>query len=97
MNTTSTTERRHSPPGAHTAHATHRNPNRAPHRVSIFDRAALHLGLALIRWGRRVHRERARDELSAKLAAQHLTHLQHEAARAAYEDVRTRVIMLTIR
>ena len=46
-------------------------------RVSLVDRAALHLGLALIRWGRRPLELESR-EWRASHAEQHLARLERE-------------------
>lgn len=95
MNTTLTTERRHAPPENQTdQHTTDRHHTRT---LSLLERAALHLGLALIRWGRRPGRELARYERRANSYEQNLAHLQHEAAVAAHENARTRSILLSIR
>ena len=45
---------------------------RPERRVGLIDRAALHLGMALIRWGRRPGRELARHERRANRLAHHL-------------------------
>ena len=59
MNTTLSTERRHSHPPQPIERL-------APaRRVGLADRAALHLGLALIRWGRRPDPRNARLERRA--------------------------------
>ncbi len=46
MNTTLATERRHEP-------SVHEQLSAPVRRVGMLDRAALHLGVALIKWGRR--------------------------------------------
>ncbi len=46
-------------------------------RVSLVDRAALHLGLALIRWGRRPLELESRER-RASHAEQHLARLERE-------------------
>lgn len=93
MNTTLTTHSRPTTteqPAQPQLHRPHR-------RLSLLDRAALHLGLALIRWGRRPGRELARYERRASTYEQNLAHLQQEAARAAHEDARTQALLATIR
>ncbi len=69
MNTTLATERRHEP-SVHEqpAHEDNRHPVR---RVGLFDRAALHLGVALIKWGRRPTPARERRVNRAELALLH--------------------------
>ncbi len=52
MNTTLATERRHEP-SVHEQHAHAQNGPQPVRRVGMLDRAALHLGVALIKWGRR--------------------------------------------
>ena len=55
MNTTLATESRHEP-------SVHLEPHPQPvRRVGILDRAALHLGVALIKWGRRPGATPARE------------------------------------
>jgi len=49
-------------------------------RVGLLDRAALHLGVALIKWGRRPVRTVSRDE----------AHLAHQAQLAREESERVR-------
>ena len=90
MNTTLTTERRHSPPLTEAASHPIRH-------LTLLDRAALHLGLALIRWGRRSRRELARDERRATAYERHLTLLQREIAYEAYEHARLQALALTRR
>jgi len=67
MNTTLTTETRHEPSVQLPQHS---QPVR---RVGILDRAALHLGVALIKWGRRPGSTPARERLvnRAELALLH--------------------------
>ncbi len=65
-------------------------------RLSILDRAALHLGVALIRWGRRPHRALARYERRANGYERRLA-IAHEAAMRDYETARTRAFLGTIR
>ncbi|WP_167051883.1 hypothetical protein [Salinibacterium sp. ZJ77] len=81
-----------------TIHDTTINPATHPpvRRLSMLDRAALHLGVALIRWGRRPHRALARYERRANDDERRLA-LAHEAAVTAYEDARTRAFLGTIR
>lgn len=53
MNTTLTNETRHDP-SVHPEHAAHEESRaQSVRRVGLVDRAALHLGVALIKWGRR--------------------------------------------
>ena len=52
MNTTLTNETRHDP-SVHEHSAPEENRLPAVRRVGLADRAALHLGVALIKWGRR--------------------------------------------
>jgi len=55
MNATLTSDTRHEPsvhPGQQHTPAHHRHPQ-PQRRVGLVDRAALHLGVALIKWGRR--------------------------------------------
>ncbi len=53
MNTTLTTETRHNP-AVHPERSAHEQDRpQAVRRVGFIDRAALHLGVALIKWGRR--------------------------------------------
>lgn len=47
-----------------------------PRRVNLIDRAALHLGLALITWGRRSHP--VSRERRARRYEQHLARLERE-------------------
>ena len=69
MNATLTNETRHEPSVHHEQHP------RAVRRVGLVDRAALHLGVALIKWGRRSavtsEYERRANRLERALARQH--------------------------
>jgi hypothetical protein len=73
-------------PGRH-EHPPQSVPTVASHpvrRVGLLDRAALHLGVALIKWGRRPVRTVSRDE--AQLAHQaHLAREESERVRTQYE------------
>lgn len=62
----------------------------APARtLSLVDRAALHLGMALIRWGRRPGRELARHERLANSFELGLLHREREALRLQLDRERT--------
>jgi hypothetical protein len=76
MNTTvSTTHGRHDhPPQPVQFHRPH--PVR---RVSLLDRAALHLGVALIRWGRRTYLDESRARLALE-RQQYLARLDRDRA-----------------
>lgn len=56
MNSTLATDRRHEP-----SHPEQHDQSLAVRRVGIVDRAALHLGVALIKWGRRPGATPARE------------------------------------
>ncbi len=61
----------------------------APARtLSLVDRAALHLGMALIRWGRRPGRELARHERLANSFELGLLHRERTALRLQLERER---------
>jgi hypothetical protein len=76
MNATLTNETRHEPsvPREHLAH--HESRSQPARRVGLVDRAALHLGVALIKWGRRPavpsEYERRANRLERALARYHL-------------------------
>ena len=55
-------------------------------RVGVLDRAALHLGVALIKWGRRAVRSDLRDELALN-AETHRARLDAERERDYYKAV----------
>ncbi|AYF98463.1 hypothetical protein [Protaetiibacter intestinalis] len=61
---------------------------RPTRRAGLLDRAALHLGVALIRWGRRPGRELARYERLAN--AHELALLQRELERTRRQSERER-------
>jgi hypothetical protein len=56
----------------------------ATRRVGLLDRAALHLGVALIKWGRRPVKADTRERIALARDA-HEVRLQAERARAEYE------------
>jgi hypothetical protein len=88
MNTTltPTTRHEHPPQQVTTEHALHQP--HATRRLSFVDRAALHLGMALIRWGRRPGRELARHERLANSFELGLLHREREAMRRELERER---------
>ena len=90
MNTTltPTTRHDHPPHEATTSHEVH--PPLVPRRLSFVDRAALHLGMALIRWGRRPGRELARHERRANSFELGLLHREREAMRRELDRERAR-------
>ena len=53
--------------------------NRLARRVNLLDRAALHLGVALIKWGRRPLAAESRERLASR-AEQYAARLQRERA-----------------
>lgn len=53
-------------------------------RVGLLDRTALHLGIALIKWGRRPLRTDDRDRLASAREA-HLARQESERLRTQYE------------
>jgi len=55
-------------------------------RVSLLDRAALHLGLALIRWGRRPL-ERESREVMALRYEQHRSRLERERKAQLWQSL----------
>ena len=75
MNATLTNETRHEPSVHREQHAHTQNPSQPVRRVGLVDRAALHLGVALIKWGRRSavtsEYERRANRLERALARQH--------------------------
>ena len=74
MNTVlSTAPARH----GHPPHPPHHTGPRLVRRVSLIDRAALHLGLALITWGRRPLQLESRER-RARHAKQYLARLERE-------------------
>lgn len=76
MNTTlSTTLGRHD----HPPQSVGGQPQHLVRRVSLLDRAALHLGVALITWGRRPLAVESRER-RANRAEQHLARLDRERA-----------------
>ncbi len=89
MNTTLTRSPRrihpHDEQPTHTAHL----PTR---RLGLVDRAALHLGMALIRWGRRPGRELARHERLANSFELGLLHRDRQELRAQLEQSRAHVL-----
>ena len=58
--------------------------SRPVRRVGMLDRAALHLGVALIKWGRRPARVDTRDQLAVHAEVQRVR-LERERERARYE------------
>ncbi len=90
MNTTLTRTTRHTHPPHEVATAAVHAPART---LSLIDRAALHLGMALIRWGRRPGRELARHERLANSFERGLLHREREALRLQLE--RERVLAST--
>jgi hypothetical protein len=90
MNTTLTPTTRHDHPPHETATEHVQHPPHAPRRLSFVDRTALHLGMALIRWGRRPGRELARHERLANSFELGLLQREREALRRelAYERAR---------
>lgn len=88
MNTTLTHTTRHEHPPHEEAvqHALQ------PRRLSFVDRAALHLGMALIRWGRRPGRELARHERLANSFELGLLHRERQALRRQLELERARAM-----
>jgi hypothetical protein len=57
----------------------------AARRVGLLDRAALHLGIALIKWGRRPVKADTRERIALTREAQQVR-LEAERARAEYES-----------
>ncbi|MGN6274146.1 MAG: hypothetical protein ACTHMQ_13765 [Protaetiibacter sp.] len=92
MNTTLTPTTRHDHP-PHEATTLHEvQPSLVPRRLSFVDRAALHLGMALIRWGRRPGRELARHERLANGFELGLLHREREAMRRELEREQARTL-----
>ena len=88
MNTTLTPATRHDHP-PHEATTLHEASTLlVPRRLSFVDRAALHLGMALIRWGRRPGRELARHERLANSFELGLLQREREALRRELERER---------
>jgi hypothetical protein len=65
-------------------------------RVGIIDRAALHLGMALIRWGRRPGRELARHERRANRLELGMLYREQELARVQLERERDLALSLAV-
>ncbi|PZQ89912.1 MAG: hypothetical protein DI534_09135 [Leifsonia xyli] len=84
MNTTvtPTTRQNHAPPLPPPPAA------RPARRLSLLDRTALHLGVALIRWGRRSRRESARHERLANAYERALLARERNLAREQIERER---------
>ena len=84
MNASSATDVRHEHPVHHVQHEYHPQPER---RVGLADRAALHLGVALIKWGRRPvaapQHERRANRLERALAGQERDARVEKAREAA--------------
>jgi hypothetical protein len=92
MNSTLATELRHEHPVQHDLPEQHYQPER---RVGLADRAALHLGVALIKWGRRPvttpQYERRANRLERALAGQQRdsrVEAAREAAQLNYAPMR---------
>jgi tRNA A37 threonylcarbamoyladenosine biosynthesis protein TsaE len=84
MNTTlSTTPGRHDHPPEHLDQ--HHRPVR---RVGLLDRLALHVGIALITWGRRPAAVPSREELQLRIQNQH--------DRSERERAMERVLLLSV-
>ncbi|MCU1506855.1 MAG: hypothetical protein JWP05_1824 [Microbacteriaceae bacterium] len=66
-------------PGRHDHPPQPIQPSQPIRRVNLLDRAALHLGVALIKWGRRPRRTDSRASL-AHHAEQHCARLDRERA-----------------
>lgn len=69
---------------------------RAERRVGLIDRAALHLGMALIRWGRRPGRELARHERRANRLELGMLYREQELARVQVERERDHARSLAV-
>lgn len=78
MSTTSTTLSRPTHPPQHDQQSTPQ-----VRRVGLVDRAALHLGVALITWGRRPQRVSARSERRVNRAELALLHRERQQALAS--------------
>lgn len=63
----------------HPPQPVHAHEERSARRVGLLDRAALHLGIALITWGRRTRKIESRER-RANRAEQHLARLARERA-----------------
>jgi hypothetical protein len=75
----------------HSQHPQHQLPQHHPlpaRRVGLIDRTALHLGLALIRWGRRPDPETARHERRATRIERALHALEQDTL---LDEARTRL------
>jgi len=93
MNTTLTPTTRHS-----TTQPTHPQVElpRPVRRVGLIDRTALHLGMALIRWGRRPGRELARHERRANRLELAMLYREQELALAQLERERDRALAFAV-
>jgi len=69
---------------------------RPERRVGLIDRAALHLGMALIRWGRRPGRELARHERRANQLEMAVLYREQELARERLERERDYALSLAV-
>lgn len=87
MNTTLTPTTRHDGPRAPQRPE---HPAPARRRLGLVDRAALHLGMALIRWGRRPGRELARHERLVNGFELGLLHREREQLRRQLDYERAR-------
>jgi hypothetical protein len=67
----------HPPQSTHETQPVEHRQSHPVRRVSLVDRAALHLGLALIRWGRRPLELESRER-RARHAEQHFARLERE-------------------
>jgi hypothetical protein len=81
MNTTASNNAVSTAPGHHDhpPQPVYANAPRSGRRVNLLDRAALHLGVALVKWGRRPLEVESRER-RANRAEQHLARLQRERA-----------------
>ena len=70
----------------HPPHPSHPTEPRLVRRVSLIDRAALHLGLALITWGRRPLQLESRER-RARLAEQYLARLERERQAQRWQSL----------
>jgi len=93
MNTTLTPTTRQTTTQS-TTQATHTL--RPERRVGLIDRAALHLGMALIRWGRRPGRELARHERRANRLELGVLYREQEMARVQLERERDLALSLAV-
>lgn len=93
MNTTLTPTTRQT-----TTHTTHEaiETLRPERRIGLIDRAALHLGMALIRWGRRPGRELARHERRANRLELGMLYREQELARQRIERERDYALSLAV-